>query len=67
MAAGTPIRQTPLSPVREEGAADEDAISADGDKESRCMVSGVTGMRIPTQLGNGRQVTPTLSDSVSCQ
>lgn len=32
VAAGTPIRQTLLSPVRGEGVSEEDAINADGDK-----------------------------------
>lgn len=67
MAAGTAIRQTPLSPVREERALHKVASGADGDKESRWNVSGITGLRLPTQLGHGRQVTMSLSASVSRQ
>lgn len=48
------------SPGREEGAEAEDGSGADGDKQSRYIISGVTGLRIPTQLYHLRQVTRTL-------
>ena len=67
MAAGKQAGQTPQSPGREQVIMAENGSRADGDMQSRCIISGITNLRIPTQLYNLRQVTQTLSASLPCE